>query len=444
MSFTLGTPCAAISHVGADFDPMRDAQFSWVDTLKYFYYYLQNEFIDYALVVQISYFMAVLCAMSIILVLLLMMGTYLKRRRSVRYYRKIDKKYGQAVSQIVSAQHDLTAEEVHQIMGNRGNLTRKMWRHRQWAKMISEHFDAHRSSLSPDDTQGIDRAYSNLHRLLGLLGVEETIERMLREGVNADRIYLVQVAQQFHLQLSDAVVLRMANVGDVALGRVVQTYYMWCSPENPFRFLDEGGDQVYLQEDAIWLHQSLRVRSMEGKPMPTLLPYVLRAKTPALRALLIREVGYWGSEKDMPHIAEHFTDAHDDVRRASFEAVSRRKYLPAWQLMYDVYDQQSESLKRAILRSMFAMGDSRSVGFMERVCATTPSGQTLRLALRCLWGMGQKGRDAFMRVRQSDTDPSRAEVYEQIEVEAGEVPSLVPVTHASSMPPHLPGAASMG
>lgn len=327
MSITLGLTFAVMPRVGADFDPLRDAQFTWWDTMKYFYYFLQNEFIDYALVVQISYFMAVLCAVSITVVLILMLRMFFRRHRDKKYYRKIDKRFGEAISTIVSSPTLLTTEEVNELMRNR-KRPRRLWRYRQWVKLISERFDEHRSSLAQEDARGIKLAYDNLHRLLDLLNLGPLIERMLREGLNSDRVYLVQIALQFNLMLSEGVILRMANIKNVALSKVVQTYYMWASNENPFRFLDQGGDGVYLKEDGIWLHNSMKRRKIDGRPLPSLLPYVLRAKKPELRALLIREVGYWGSQKDFSKLTDYFTDSHDDVRRAAFEAVSRGGYEP--------------------------------------------------------------------------------------------------------------------
>lgn len=92
--------------------------------------------------------------------------------------------------------------------------------------------------------------------------------------------------------------------------------------------------------------------------------------------------------------------------------------------MRDTYEEQSESLKRAILRAMYALDDYRSVEFMEGVSMTTPSNQTKRLALRCLWGSGVAGREAFERVRSQEKDDTQTEMYEQIEVEAEELPEL--------------------
>lgn len=407
----------ASGQVGADFDPLRDAQFSWYDTMKYFYYYLQNEFADYALVVQISYFMAVACAVSITVVFAFMMVMFLKRYRSNRYHRKIDKRYAQAIADMVASPTSLTTEEVDRRIGRRQRV-RRLWQYREWVKLVSEIFTAHRLTLDPNDGKAIELAFSNLHRLLDLLSLGPLIERMLREGLNADRVYLVQIAQQFQLSLSEGVILRMANIKNVALSKVVQTYYMWASNENPFRFLDEGGDGHYLPEDAIWVHNSMKTRSIEGRPLPSLLPFVLRAKYPPLKAMLIREVGYWGSDKDLAHLTDFFTDPNDDVRRASFEAVSRGRYAPAWEKMRETYEQQSESLKRAVLRSMAGLSDDRSPRFMEGICKTTPSGQTMRLALKLMWDMGPEGKEAFERVRRWDDDPSRQEIYQQIKVEA--------------------------
>lgn len=380
------------------FDPLHHVQFTWWDSLLYYYYYLQHVYSDYAFVVRFSYFMTVLSVLSIFSMTVLMVIIFIRRKRAQRYQHYLRGKWWDKAVEIIECERELSLDEVAEITGNAVDGIYKRWQRREHLAMLSEIFAEVRARRR--GAAANKPLYHNLRMLMEYTGIREYMEVTLREGMGVDKMLLMQMAQQFHLSITESTLSRFFDTENVALRKVTRFYYMYRSKEDPFRFLEQGGDDHYVQLDNLWTHRILEMRSRGKKSIPPLSPYIERAKDERFRALLIRETGWWGTDKDMEHITKYLTCDSDLCRQASIEALGRKRYKGAEDRLQACYQLQTEQIRRTVLYALLNIGSGHSLDFIANVCRTTTSDATAREALHCLWHYNARARQLFLTFKE--------------------------------------------
>lgn len=392
---------------------MHDVYFTWWDSLRYYYYYFEHAYAEYAFVVQVSYFMSVFSVVSIFVMFLIMLSIWERRSRHKRYRRKYAKYHEPRFEQVLNAPTKLTQAECHDLVQRRPTERLKKWQYREQLGLITDIYERLRQEKTTEEVRRV--FYCNVRVLIAYLGIDVYMEDLLREGVRADRLYIMQVTQQFHLKVAESTLSRLYDCKIAALRKTVRIYYMWMSREDPFRFLEEGYDNDFVLIDTLMIHHVFAMRRGAGKPLPPLLPYAESCTDENLRATMICEVGWWSSDEEVHEVKRYFNSSNELCRASAFSTVGQRRYVPLEGELIKAFSQQTEDLRRVVLRSVAAIGSGKAIDFFEKVACQTSSDTTRRCALYCLWHYGPAGKAAFEQLRAADT-PERQQVYEYIQM----------------------------
>lgn len=390
-------------------DPMHDVDFTWWDSLRYYYYFFEHAYADYAWVVRVSYFMTVFSVVSIAAMLIMLLVIWWKRRRGRRYQRRLAKHYAPPAKKVLQAPKKLTEKEYQQIIPQHHKGQHKRWQYKEQLHLLTIVYDEVRAQRHGEVE--LSTLYHNLHLLMRYH--DRYIEDRLREGFQADRLYLMQMVQQFHLPVAESTLARLYDSKNDALRKVVRTYYMWASDEDPFRFMEEGDDYAHCQIDNLWIHRIFAMRHEAGKTMPSLMPYIKSARDEATRGLLICEVGWWSSDDEMAGLEAYFLDKSERCRAAAFATVGHRRFLPLEPRLMEAYAMQTEVLRRVILHALLAIGSGKAGEFFEAAVRDATSAATRRVALFCLWRYGPQTRATFARIRE-EAGPDKAYIFDYI------------------------------
>lgn len=437
----------------ADLNPLRDAHLTWWDSMKYWYYYIEHNYSDYATVVRISYLMSVLSALSIIGVLLGLLNIFRHRRRGLRYRRRMEKRYASGIEEVLTAPQELTDKQAAEKIKWDYEGKFKKWQYHEWMGLISDiyaevregrsyaakagkdhkgeepqdgadaadHYDPSGNRFRSDyeetqsETARTHCLYHNIRSLMKGTGLQQFMDNGLLDGMSDDRIFMVQVSQQFHLKMAESVLVRMYNSRKEDLRHVARAYHMFASRDEPYRFLSEEEQRAaYALGDWLWIHHVLGVRRASGKDVPSLVPMLENVKDDSFRSFLILEVGYWGSASDMEHLRGYFTSRSESNRMAAFMAMGQYGYIEAEREMMAAFPHQSDKIQQIIIMSVFTLATGEAGDFFEEVFHSLSSGQTKRVALRCLWHYGMEAKKRFLELKETVNDHDR-QVFEQIE-----------------------------
>ena len=152
---------------------------------------------------------------------------------------------------------------------------------------------------------------------------------------------------------------------------------------------------LFSQWDMMELHEIFRKVREGGRPAPLFVPILQRVENPGIKAFMMKEIAYWGTDQEMRYLMDFFEAPNFTFRQAAFVSVGIRKFSEAEKAMEKVFYKQTEVVRRTILNSILSINSGRSVTFFRDTYKSGVSQFTKRTALRCLYLYGARGRSMF-------------------------------------------------
>ena len=359
--------------------------------LQYYSYYLSTwatAYTNYPFVVKVSVSILMVCAFSIgFLTFSLLRDKYLNQKHE-HFYKKIKKKYYDKIYEIANEKEDLKIEDVT----NRIDLSpeeKKKWK--GW-KMI------YVGKLFIEVKSAIYNSYNyhNIQMLVRVFGLQEFIENTLTFGSKAYRVQAMRMSQFLMVNVPESILVRLLDLRANTLHKEVRMYYLWLSDYSPFRFFtDKNINYEYRPWDALEIHHLLKARKNAHKEMPSLLPIVSLCNDKQLKACLIREVAYWGTNDEVIKMTKYITGKETSYREAAIQCMGIAKCLKAEKILEDAYPQQSEELKVMTITALQQIHSGQAIPFLSKAYSDSTVTSTKFAILMCLWKYSDDSREVF-------------------------------------------------
>lgn len=359
--------------------------------LQYYSYYLSTwatAYTNYPFVVKVSVSILMVCAFSIgFLTFSLLRDKYLNQKHE-HFYKKIKKKYYDKIYEVANEKEDLKIEDVT----NRIDLSpeeKKKWK--GW-KMI------YIGKLFIEVKSAIYNSYNyhNIQMLVRVFGLQEFIENTLTFGSKAYRVQAMRMSQFLMVNVPESILVRLLDLRANTLHKEVRMYYLWLSDYSPFRFFtDKNINYEYRPWDALEIHHLLKARKNAHKEMPSLLPIVSLCNDKQLKACLIREVAYWGTNDEVIKMTKYITGKETFYREAAIQCMGIAKCLKAEKILEDAYPQQSEELKVMTITALQQIHSGQAIPFLSKAYSDSTVTSTKFAILMCLWKYSEDSREVF-------------------------------------------------
>lgn len=375
---------------------MNELDFSGLDLFGYYIKLWRNAYWEYPWVVRFSYALLLLMLLAVIVLIVMVIVRCCRNYRRDRFDRKLRKAYADDLKVVCTADNDWTSDEIAAYI----DYDQKKWK--GWRmQRVAQLFVDTRSAC------GADCNFRNLNTAARLFGLTTYLENGLAFGVGVNKVQLLQQVQYLQIPIAESILVRLLDHRNRELRKSVRNYYLGVSDDDPLRFIESDVDHDYRPWDALELHEQLRRRNEAKKSIPSLKPYIQSLSDVGIKASLIREVAWWGSDDDVEAMTVYFTDEMPELREAAFDCMATRRYARAEQRLQTAYDEQTERLRRHIIRTLTALSTGASADFMVTAYQQTASRRTKVCILESLWRYGAAGRAAFYSLRarapQEDT-----------------------------------------
>lgn len=367
---------------------MNELDFSGFDLFGYYIKLWRNAYWEYPWVVRFSYALLLLMLLAVVVLVVMVIVRFFRNYRCDRFDRKLRKAYAADLKQVCSSETDWTSDEISAYI----SYDKKKWK--GWRmQRVAQLFVDTRSAC------GSGCNFQNLNVAARLFGLTTYFENGLAFGLGENKVKLLQQAQYLQIPIAESILVRLLDHRDRELRKSVRNYYLGVSDDDPLRFIESDVNHDYRPWDALELHEQLRRRNEAKKSIPSLKPYIQTLTDVGLKACLIREVGYWGNEDDVGAMTAYFTDEKAEIREAAFDCMATRHYVKAESRLVAVYEEQTERLRRAIIRTLTTLATGTSADFMVEAYQHTASRRTKMCILESLWDYGAAGRAAFYSLR---------------------------------------------
>ena len=359
--------------------------------LQYYSYYLSTwatAYTNYPFVVKVSVSILMLCAFSIgFLTFSLLRNKYLDQKHE-HFYKKIKKKYYDKIYEVANEKEDLKIEDVTNRIDLSPEEKKKLkgWKMIYIGKLFIEVKSAIYNSYN----------YHNIQMLVRVFGLQEFIENTLTFGSKAYRVQAMRMSQFLMVNVPESILVRLLDLRANTLHKEVRMYYLWLSDYSPFRFFtDKNINYEYRPWDALEIHHLLKARKNAHKEMPSLLPIVSLCNDKQLKACLIREVAYWGTNDEVIKMTKYITDKETFYREAAIQCMGIAKCLKAEKILEDAYPQQSEELKVMTITALQQIHSGQAIPFLSKAYSDSTVTSTKFAILMCLWKYSDDSREVF-------------------------------------------------
>lgn len=365
--------------------------------MEYFGYYLtqwMNAYMGYPFVVKASVAVLVMSIFMVFLLTFALMYDKFNNARKERFYRNLQKRYGDVLLSLFADKHVYTDEQVLEMT----QFKDEKWK--GWKMFFVGRLMVEIKSKVYDDYN-----FANVDAAVRVFGLHQFVENEMTFGSFNNRIKSMQLSQFLMINVAESILVRLLNSSSHVLRKEVRMYYLWLSEYEPFRFFtDPKVDYEYRPWDSLEVHHLLRARRMSGKEIPSLVPVVSSCPDLQLKSCLIREVAYWGTYEDIVKIRSYITDQEPYYRRAAIQCMGIARFEFGEQALEHAYSQQSEELKEETLYAILRIRSGKALPFYVGAYGEAGTATTKFAILMCMWWYNSESRETFEILENSASE----------------------------------------
>jgi len=210
------------------------------------------------------------------------------------------------------------------------------------------------------------------------------------------------------LPLPSGLLSRLINDDDERLRKQSRMYYCSTNPEDPYVVFDEDFfDENFHVWDQMEFHDTVQFSKNRQSKMPSFIPLINESKFPFIKSFLIKEVGYWGEEKEVQEIMNFFNSDNLQCKDAAYECMGYYKYKPSEKVMMEHYSEERDETQRRILIALLKINSGKAEEFLKMAYENAKSAFSMRVALYCLLNYSEKGKMYFHEIEKQASNETK-------------------------------------
>lgn len=246
-----------------------------------------------------------------------------------------------------------------------------------------------------DAGENINRA--NFNNMVAAFDLKKFFESELQFSATKYRVRALTWARFLEVNLSDAVVIPQMYSKNNDLRKAAQSYFMWNSMVDPFRFFDDNDyGKFYRGWDDIDLHCILDSRRRSGLTIPNLVHWIKASHNEKVKPLFASEILYLNKKDECGELFDVFVHSgNTELKCVIANTLGKLKYTAVEDKLVGTYKSQSDAVKIAIIESVVDMGTGNSLAFLER-CYDEAGDYSIKFAAaNALYNYGAAGRAVY-------------------------------------------------
>ena len=366
--------------------------FTGMDAWKYYVYFWENRYGNYAFVVRFSYVIILFSLTCILIFVVIMTGYVHKLRNEKRSFARLKNKYYEPMRDIMYRKKEMSIIEINNKLDLRNNKFSNLESRQLFQLILLIRYE------------GLNRIASKNHiRIAEAMGLMDWAENKLRTGSRRDKMRMLQTARLLWLPLPASLTVRTINDKDRRLRNMARMYYSLVDEYEPYLVVDKDFVNKDLHMwDAMETHQVFGEVKANGKTMPLLMPLVEIADIPFIKAACILGVASWSTDKEVEKTLSYVKEREPEVRRAVYVGVGFRKYENAANVLMERYNMEDDSMRAQIVRSIYQIHPEGGAKFLYDAYSATSSAETRIEVLFALMNYSTEGMMYYYNLKERE------------------------------------------
>ena len=326
-----------------------------------------------------------------------------KKQKYKKKYAQLEEMYREPIYQVLVMGESPTISDLEDVFGCRISELRK---HdpRMFAQLIS--------SLRMELSEIL--YLPNIMFICEATGVTEYFDKCL---VSRKKVFeILQMIVNLNIPINEGELAIYLNHHNTNIRLMARLAYIISTDNEPYKFLEEDLNQRLLPWRPMLTHRLFGWLQECNRPMPDFITIADMLRNEKSAAFMIEEVAYWGSEDEKNQLSKFFLSPRYNCRIAAMRATAQLARVENEKMLIESYNQQPESIKREVLKTILAINSGKQIDFLVHVYDTTASKETREQAMTCLYLYGSEGRRKFEMIRaQSQLNDEQRVMFNQID-----------------------------
>ena len=371
-------------------------KFYGFDIIKYYWYTILRWFEGYSIQVKIAYGIVFIS----ILVLLILMITFFikhhKRSKINKHQEDINDKYYDKIKNILTSD-EMSYNDIANILNDVDKKDSKYFINILTDIRMKYHEIAY---------------FPNVRILANILGVVDYCENNLLK--NKDVFVTLQCVAMLQLVISEGRLANYVNHKDADIRSFARLAYIFCSQNDPYKFLkddiDNGSNEMYF----MLLHYIFGWMMTNNKPIPNFLQYVRTLRDDSSSSFMLKEMSYYSNEDEMNKIIEFLDSEKPKTQSTAIKLCALLSYDKIYEKLIQLYNSSvSEENKVNIIRSLNISGRDKCLQVLLGWYYSSTSKQVSEAILTALIST-PSGKIEFDRLKANADDDSKT-IFNRIE-----------------------------
>lgn len=364
--------------------------------------YLYEEFREFALIIKIA-------AVSLTVTGLLVFGCMIrlffrvwKRHRSHKLSERIEKRYGEGVTYILSSESrpDLSRRDVLDLLDlsneDIGRVLKKNREKMAFSRMV------YNIRISESSALGRRR---NLHVLLNIFGIPAFLEDQVNKGSERVKVESIYMIRAFKLHINQWMVNLLMNSKRNRLRRLVMYASALSSTSTDLEYFEsEFFDENCCIYDEIQLGYVLQRRVSLNRKIPNLAHWAGHQKNPSTQLIFIRLMRQFDQKEYCEDLVELFNTGNHDLMEEIARTWGYLHYEEGEELLSETLTTQNDDVKVTFMHALARMATGKSVDALVDGYRESGNFHVRFEALRCLYNYGEVGQAKFEELRRTASE----------------------------------------
>lgn len=362
------------------------------DYMKHYLYSITGFYKELPWAVRTSYSIIQVSGLALIVLLYILFWDVRRKKSVQKNYKELKDRYFEKLKDICTRDKEMNEAEIKEILNINDD---SVFTYSEKLLLIDMFLE-----LKMNITLN-QNSIRNIQNSIKVFRLQEFMEERLIKGKDSEKLKIIQAVRFLQINIPDSYITRLINHRDKDLQKAARLYYIISNDEDPFRYM-EGNDRNdnFLMWDVLETHQIFEDCKNTDKHLPSFIPAIKQVNSNSIVEFFIKETAYWGTDKEMKYLTEYLNSEDEKIMKSVLESISLRKTTGEEKKLKEIYYEQPENIKRAILFTLLTTSPESSVSFFSEAFDNTSSQLTKRMALQCLWKAGDEGRKLFAALEE--------------------------------------------
>lgn len=377
--------------------------------------FLWSKFMGFAPIIKIAA-VSVTLSIGLILVTLIRIGyNSLRNRKWRNQYNKLDKKYGDGVRYVLSAEAppNMSRQQVLDSLElddedkkDHGNILKNFREKFSFARLV------YRTRISDEASHDNQK---NLVLLLDIFGTPIFLEEVINKGKMHRKAEALVMMRAFKLPVNQWIANQLRNSKRYRMRRLSSYASIMTGSNSDLEYFEsEFFDNNCCIYDEIQLGYVLQRRKSMNRRIPNLAQIANNQSNPSTQAVFVRLMRQFEQYEYCSELEDLFNNSNNkELTQEICRTWGYLKYEPSEQLMKDIILTQAEDTKVVIMHALTRLRTGRSLDTLVNGYRDSGDQHVRYEALRCLYNYGPVGYAKFKELELSapETDKNIFEFF---------------------------------